>query len=306
MLDLFAYDQSILSALTSPALSALKPFFFALTEVGSPTALLIYSAIVIALGNAKLKKIAAVLAIALLLATIVTEDVKDLVQRPRPYAGVAPAYLYTNNYSFPSGHAVGAFVCATIILAYFGWKWGLIGYVMAALIGISRIVLDVHYPSDVLAGAVIGFILGELVMFAAYRLGFYDPGGILSKLIKKKDKMPDVNKKPLFGLNSYLIMIAILLGLILPLYSLNHLSFAITVTALASLLIIYALPTISNEHAPVTSILAVIMIGTISAYSTMIVGGYILSIAITMITYLTILLLSERHAGFFTSSSAKV
>ena len=51
-------------------------------------------------------------------------------------------------------------LAATIILAYFGWKWGLASYIVAALIGISRIVLDVHYPSDVLAGASIGIVLG--------------------------------------------------------------------------------------------------------------------------------------------------
>ncbi len=299
MLDLFAYDQSILSALTSPALSALKPLFFILTEFGSPTALLIYAAIAIALGNKNLKKIAAVLVIAFLLASLVTEDIKDLVQRQRPYDGIAPAYLYTNNYSFPSGHSVAAFVAATIILAYFGWKWGLVSYIVAALIGISRIVLDVHYPSDVLAGALIGFILGELVVFAAYRLGLYDYPDVVSKLIhiKKKEKtIPGVTKKPLLGIRSYLVLIAIMLGLILPLLSFGYLSYGIAIMALASILIIFAMPFITNERSPMASMISLIMVGTISSYAAMIIGGYIISLAIAVITYVAILLLSAaRH-----------
>lgn len=307
MLDLFAYDQSILSALTSPALSALKPLFFALTEIGSPTALLIYSAIAIALCDKKLKKIAAVLAIAILFASLVTGDVKDLVQRQRPYSGIAPAYLYTNDYSFPSGHAVTAFIAATIILAYFGWKWGLAGYIVAALIGISRIVLDVHYPSDVLAGAAIGIVLGGLVIFAAYRLGFYD-NPLISKHVNIKTNEKNVSgtiKKPLLDLQSYLIMIAILLGLLLPLLSLNYLSYGIAIMAPVSFLIIFAMPFITNERAPLLSVLFIVMAGTISAYATMAIGGYIISLAIAVITYLAIIRLSASGDIFYRSGSTK-
>lgn len=309
MLDLFALDQSILSALTSPALSTIKPLFFALTEFGSPTALLVYSAIVIALGNTKLKKVAVVLAISFLLASLVTGDIKDLVQRQRPYQGIAPAYLYTNDYSFPSGHSVTAFIGATIILAYFGWKWGLVSYFVAALIGMSRIVLDVHYPSDVLAGAVIGIVLGEVVLFAAYRVGLLDRPDMISALLhaKNKDKnTPAVTKKPMLGQGSYLILIAILLGLILPLLSLSYMSYGIAVMALASILIICAMPVITNERAPMTSIISLVLVGTISAYATLITGGYIISLAIAAFTYLAILLLSEGNGNIFASRSQKV
>jgi undecaprenyl-diphosphatase len=309
MLDLFAFDQSILSALTSPALSAIKPLFFALTEFGSPTALLVYSAIVIALGNTKLKKVAVVLAISFLLASLVTGDIKDLVQRQRPYGGIAPAYLYTNDYSFPSGHAVTAFIGATIILAYFGWKWGLVSYFVAALIGMSRIVLDVHYPSDVLAGAVIGIVLGELVLFAAYRVGLLDRPSMISTLIHAKNKeknTPTVTKKPMLGQGSYLILIAILLGLILPLLSLSYMSYGIAVMALASILIICAMPFITNERAPMTSIISLVLVGTISAYATLITGGYIISLAIAAFTYIAILMLSGRNGNIFASRSQKV
>jgi undecaprenyl-diphosphatase len=302
MLDLFAYDQTILSALTSPALSAIKPFFFALTELGSPTSLLIYSALVIALGNMKLKKIAAVLAIAFLLANLVTTDIKDIVQRSRPYAGIAPVYLYTNDYSLPSGHTVAAFLAATIILAYFGWKWGLASYVVAALIGISRIVLDVHYPSDVLAGAAIGVLLGAFVMFAAYRLGFYDPPDWTSRFIQMKNSAKKVNsvaKKPIFSKGYYLAIIAMLLVFMSLILNLGYLSYGIAFLAIDAILLIYAMPLLSIERAPLTSVISVILVGTISAYATMMLGSYILSLAMAAFTYLTILLLSVRYADLY-------
>ena len=306
MLDLLAFDQSILSALTSPDLSALKPFFFALTEIGSPTALLIYAAIAIVLGNKKVKKIAAVLAIALLLANLVTTDIKDLVQRPRPYVGIAPVYLYTNDYSLPSGHAVAAFLAATIILAYLGWKWGLAGYLVAALVGISRIVLDVHYPSDVIAGAALGIALGGLVMFAAYRLGLYDGHILISRLIKeKKTEKNDTGmiKKSIPDLRAYLIAIAILLGLISPLLSLRYLSYGLAAMALAAIVIIYTMSLIPKERVSMTSVLSIVVVGTIASYATMMLGGYMISLAIALITYLAILLLSIRNADHFRPGS---
>lgn len=302
MLDLFAFDQSILSAFTSPDLSAVKPFFFALTELGSPTALLIYAAIGIALGNKNIKKIAAVLAIGLLLSAIVTEDVKDLVQRQRPYAGIAPVYLYTNEYSFPSGHAVATFLTATIILAFLGWKWGLAGYLIAVLVGISRVVLNVHYPSDVIAGAALGIMLGALVMFAAHRLGLYDGHIPISRLIKEKKTVKNdtgMIKKSTSVSQAYLITIAILLGIISLLLSLGYLSFGLAAMALAAFVIIYSMSMISKERVSWIHVISIILVGTISSYATLMLGGYIISLAVALITYIAILLLSIRNADNF-------
>jgi membrane-associated phospholipid phosphatase len=59
--------------------------------------------------------------------------------------------------SFPSGHATTAFALAAV-LGFLSERWFYPALLLAAVIGLSRITLGVHYPSDVLAGAVIGLL----------------------------------------------------------------------------------------------------------------------------------------------------
>ena len=59
--------------------------------------------------------------------------------------------------SFPSGHAFSSFLCA-MLLCFYNKKLGFITFPLAFLISLSRIYLCVHYPTDVLAGAVIGIV----------------------------------------------------------------------------------------------------------------------------------------------------
>ena len=86
--------------------------------------------------------------------------VKPLLQRPRPYTaveGLIPLLTSGDPNSFPSGHTCAAFA------AGLAWAWALprrwmrwTGLVLAVCMGLSRLYVGVHYPSDVLAGALIG------------------------------------------------------------------------------------------------------------------------------------------------------
>ncbi|MCV7432331.1 phosphatase PAP2 family protein [Mycolicibacterium bacteremicum] len=86
---------------------------------------------------------------------------KVLVDRPRP----ATALVDEMSSSFPSGHALGAAVAATALLIA-GWdrlgRWRTTAVVIAVLcvlaVGIGRVVLNVHHPSDVLAGWALGYL----------------------------------------------------------------------------------------------------------------------------------------------------
>lgn len=286
------FDQSILSVLTSPALSALYPFFFIITELGSPLALFIYSAIAFAIGNKDIKKIAAILIVAFLMGTLVTEDLKELVQRPRPYEGIAPVYLFSNPNSFPSGHAVAAFLAATVLLGYLGWRSGMAGYVVAALIGMSRIVLNVHYPTDVLGGAIIGIALGGLVLFAVYRMGICkNPGFMQSDNVHNAKNN---NKKSLISINYYYTLIAALLMLTLVLYDLNHMSLSLAAMALALILIALVMSSFIKTQMPLLIAITITMIGSLAAFSTLMIGGYIVSLSLVAVTYVTILLISMK------------
>ena len=100
---------------------------------------------------------------------VIVEILKHGVKEPRPFLthpellnsviGAAP-----HSYSFPSGHAAAAFVGA-FVLGHFFRKWKLPLYILAICIMVSRPFLLVHYPTDVIAGAIIGVISSILAFF---------------------------------------------------------------------------------------------------------------------------------------------
>lgn len=63
------------------------------------------------------------------------------------------------SYSFMSGHSFTSFLCATIVFAYYK-KAGIFCYIYAAVVAFSRLYFGVHYPSDVIVGAIAGIMLG--------------------------------------------------------------------------------------------------------------------------------------------------
>ena len=95
--------------------------------------------------------------------------IKPLVSRPRPWLvveGLGHIVEENDPNSFPSGHTCAAFAAGMIWLRTLPWRWGRIAaVVLAVLMGLSRLYVGVHYPSDVLAGAVIG----ALCAWAAWR-----------------------------------------------------------------------------------------------------------------------------------------
>lgn len=89
---------------------------------------------------------------------------KELFKRERPsisYEMLQPLINIPNSYSFPSGHAASSFVGATILSYYFP-KYKIIFYSLAILIAFSRVYVGVHYPSDVIIGALIGFSVAKI------------------------------------------------------------------------------------------------------------------------------------------------
>ena len=109
--------------------------------------------------------------IAVLSAVVARLGIKQLVllfiHRARPFVSHPEIHPLINSpisenlQSFPSGHAIFFFALAMVI--YFNnKKWGIFFFVSAILMGIARIAVGVHYPTDILGGAVLGIICGWL------------------------------------------------------------------------------------------------------------------------------------------------
>lgn len=90
---------------------------------------------------------------------------KNLIARDRPCWLVEDVELLVDlptDYSFPSGHTMVCFIAATI-LAMYNRTWGYIAFSVAVLMGFTRLYLYVHFPTDVVGGAVLGVLLGVAV-----------------------------------------------------------------------------------------------------------------------------------------------
>lgn len=99
-------------------------------------------------------------------ALMANQVISHLWERPRPFT-THPALTHvlsarTTDPSFPSDHAAAAFAIAFAVLA-FSRLGGALFLAAASLIGISRIALGMHYPSDVLAGLLVGLAAAALV-----------------------------------------------------------------------------------------------------------------------------------------------
>lgn len=106
-----------------------------------------------------LKQKGLVIGASFLVTTVIATTLKHTINRPRPFETYPDIQKLSagGSSSFPSGHTSDAFSTATSLSLAFP-KWYVIApsYTYATLVGYSRMHLGVHYPSDVLAGAVIG------------------------------------------------------------------------------------------------------------------------------------------------------
>jgi undecaprenyl-diphosphatase len=125
----------------------------------------------LAAGGSELVLAAA--AVAAALANIVLVLVKGRVRRPRPCDLAKPRHfdvmpllhIPSDRYSFPSGHSLNAFALATVLALAFPLT-AVPVLLVAASVAASRVVLGLHFLSDVLAGAALGALIGGSVFFA--------------------------------------------------------------------------------------------------------------------------------------------
>ena len=113
--------------------------------------------------------------LALLLGVILGNGVlKNVIARPRPYdLDTTLSHLLawghmSTDFSFPSGHTLASFEASVALMCHHK-KWGIAAFVLAVLVGISRLCLLVHYPTDVIFGALMG---SALALFSVWAVSF--------------------------------------------------------------------------------------------------------------------------------------
>ena len=181
MLD--SLDISLLRQINVHRITALDGAFIFITQSGPIIAACIPLAFII-IGLIKRKKKiwmeGFMIAAPYLLAGVILNIIKLLFTRPRPFT----SYSYIQKLSeggsssFPSGHTSDAFSIAMIVSLFFPKPAVVIPmFLWAALVGYSRMDLGVHYPSDVLGGAILGISSSVFCyrLFRKYRNRDVDP-----------------------------------------------------------------------------------------------------------------------------------
>ena len=109
--------------------------------------------------------------IAIAVTDVAVAALKALIDRPRPplrYAEPKPLVPTPHDASFPSGHAATSFVAATMLSFAFP-RLRLPFALLAAAVAFSRVYVGVHYPLDVIGGAVLGVLIATLLAWLIQR-----------------------------------------------------------------------------------------------------------------------------------------
>ena len=153
----------------------LDMFMPKITVLGNGGALWIATALIF-LCFKKLRKTGIGISIALILGVIIGNlFLKNIFCRIRPFDIVQGVELLINapkDYSFPSGHTLSSISSATVIFIN-NRKIGKYFLVLAILIAFSRLYLYVHFPTDVLAGAVLGVLIAKFSVFLSNKIRKY-------------------------------------------------------------------------------------------------------------------------------------
>ena len=144
----------------------LEPIFIVYTHLGD-SGLLWIALSLLMLCFKRTRRAGVVGLTALVLGALCTNVVlKHLVGRVRPWLtveGLAALIAEHDPNSFPSGHTCAAFAAASAWWRTLPARWMRVtGVVLAVLMGLSRLYVGVHFPSDVLAGALVGLFCGWL------------------------------------------------------------------------------------------------------------------------------------------------
>lgn len=168
------YDVLLLDFLNELGSVAMDPFWLFITKiyVWIPFFIILF---IFAFKNFTRKQIIIILVSGVIMLGFVlglTEIVKNVIVRIRPcnnivLDGLFREVIHPTNYSFYSGHAATSVAIATYFISLLGKQFKTIYVVIiwSLLFMFSRLYFAAHYPSDILTGAIVGFVIAKLFVF---------------------------------------------------------------------------------------------------------------------------------------------
>lgn len=172
------FDVGILHFLYDYRNPILNSFMIFITDFGADIMLALWVILIISLIYKKYFREGVLLGFVLSMTAFINFMLKLLIQRPRPQFH---PLIIENGFSFPSGHAMDSFVfyMTLVYLLYHLTKKklltiiaGILASVLVLTIGISRVYLGVHYPTDIIAGYTAG-LCWMLIVFLIHRSIIY-------------------------------------------------------------------------------------------------------------------------------------
>ena len=136
-----------------------------ISEMGDGPILFAVSLVLLFSKKRELKLLGLIMLAGLTVSFYVVSGLKILIARPRPFLVLTDVFLLAKekSMSFPSSHAATSFMAATVLMTYFK-RCAAVFYSFAAAVAVSRVYVGVHYPSDVLAGALLGIVIGWMLL----------------------------------------------------------------------------------------------------------------------------------------------
>lgn len=160
-------DQQLLLTISGMKRVWLNRCFLGITALGGVRFQVLLSLLLLLIPMTKSAGL--VYALIQLIVTGSVQLLKRTVARHRPYqrlSQISPLRTEHDS-SFPSGHTAAACASAMVIAVYLP-AYALAGFMLAGLVGCSRVYIGVHYPSDVMVGGLIGLVLTKLLLLAVH------------------------------------------------------------------------------------------------------------------------------------------
>jgi membrane-associated phospholipid phosphatase len=166
LLALTRYDRSLTTRVSGTTDDYGIRFFeeFGNVRTVRPATMLILTGALMA-GDRRLQDAAFTSLESIVLANLVTDLLKTVVGRARPWQDEGPSSFkpFSGKTSFPSGHATTAFAALTPYALYYGNATAAVLYAVATGTAASRMATNVHWLSDVVGGAAIGFLTAQVL-----------------------------------------------------------------------------------------------------------------------------------------------